>query len=113
MVPTLTRACSTAVTALLIPQAADLTTTPECARNGWEGRPLGRRGGAAPIKAVCIDQGRMHAEKRSNHVHSPLIGGERGARRARRRGEHGRAGSTAAWGRAPGARGRALRVEAG
>jgi hypothetical protein len=25
-----------------------------------------------------MDQGRMHAEKRSNHVHSPLIGGEAG-----------------------------------
>jgi hypothetical protein len=28
-----------------------------------------------PIKGNRIDQGRMHAEKRSNHVHSPLIGG--------------------------------------
>ncbi|MCW6009211.1 hypothetical protein K1W54_32410, partial [Micromonospora sp. CPCC 205371] len=36
--------------------------------------------GAAParppaIKGFRIDQGQIHAEKRSNHVHSPLIGG--------------------------------------
>ncbi|MCW6010730.1 hypothetical protein K1W54_40200, partial [Micromonospora sp. CPCC 205371] len=28
-----------------------------------------------PIKDICMDQGQTHAEKRSNHVHSPLIGG--------------------------------------
>ncbi|MCW6008978.1 hypothetical protein K1W54_31210 [Micromonospora sp. CPCC 205371] len=34
------------------------------------------------IKEDRIDQGRMHAEKRSNRVHSPLIGAERGRRAA-------------------------------
>jgi hypothetical protein len=33
---------------------------------------------APSIKGRCVDQGRMHAEKRSNHVHSSLIGGEAG-----------------------------------
>ncbi|GLI03014.1 hypothetical protein Pa4123_82920 [Phytohabitans aurantiacus] len=37
---------------------------------------------AAPIKAMFIDQGRTHAEKRSNHVHSPLIGGTSAGRAA-------------------------------
>jgi hypothetical protein len=50
------------------------------------------------IKAIRIDQGRMHAVLRSNHVHSPLIGGESAygtdgaARAARRAGWAGRAG---------------------
>jgi hypothetical protein len=32
--------------------------------------------GPPAIKGIRIDQGQMHAEKRSNHVHLPLIGGE-------------------------------------
>ncbi|GLI00537.1 hypothetical protein Pa4123_58130 [Phytohabitans aurantiacus] len=28
----------------------------------------------ASIKAICVDQGQMHAEMRSNRVRSPLIG---------------------------------------
>jgi hypothetical protein len=33
-----------------------------------------------PIKEIRIDQGRMHAEKRSNHVRSPLIDEKRALR---------------------------------
>jgi hypothetical protein len=33
-------------------------------------------GGDPPIKGNRIDQGRIHADLRSNHEHSPLIGGE-------------------------------------
>ncbi|GLH98748.1 hypothetical protein Pa4123_40230 [Phytohabitans aurantiacus] len=44
------------------------------------GRRKGR-GRRPPIKGIRIDQGRTHAEKRSKHVHSPLIGGQSGWRR--------------------------------
>jgi hypothetical protein len=54
------------------------------------------------IKGIRIDQGQKHAEKRSNHVHTPLIDGKRrqaGATPARRRGGKAvtrRGGATAA-----------------
>jgi hypothetical protein len=41
-------------------------------------RKRSRARGSA-IKGIRIDHGQTHAEKRSNHVHLPLIGGE-GAR---------------------------------
>jgi hypothetical protein len=46
------------------------------------------------IKGIRIDQGQKHAEKRSNHMHSPLIDGKsrRDGEPARRR----RGGATAA-----------------
>jgi hypothetical protein len=47
---------------------------------------------ATPIKEVCHDQGRTHAEKRSKHVLLPLIdeNGRRGVARARRAAWRGR-----------------------
>jgi hypothetical protein len=50
-------------------------------------RPSRRCPQRTPIKEMSIDQGRTHAEERSNHVRLPLIGGER-APAAR----HGRVG---------------------
>ncbi|GLI03732.1 hypothetical protein Pa4123_90120 [Phytohabitans aurantiacus] len=45
------------------------------------------------IKEISIDQGRTHAEKRSNHVHLPLIGEARRARPAGGEGKSRRAAS--------------------
>ncbi|GLI00792.1 hypothetical protein Pa4123_60680 [Phytohabitans aurantiacus] len=90
-------------------------------------RSAATRNPATPIKAIRIDQGRTHAEKRSNHVRSPLIDGRggraggalRAARAGARRGASG-AGEPERRGRAgAGARerargsGRAARVGAG
>jgi hypothetical protein len=56
-------------------------------RAGRRPRGAGARRAPRPasrssIKAILIDQGQIHAEKRSNRVRSPLIGGKGAAQRA-------------------------------